>query len=71
MEERGRGKGKGYNLNIPLPKGINDSEFLYALEGALEMVKDVFEPEVYVLQLGTDTIKEDYLSKFELSNWGF
>jgi acetoin utilization protein AcuC len=71
LEERGRGIGKGYNLNIPLPKGINDSEFLYALERTLEMVKDVFEPEVYVLQLGTDTLKEDYLSKFELSNWGF
>ena len=28
-EERGEGRGKGYNLNIPLPKGVNDSEFLF------------------------------------------
>ncbi len=71
LEERGKGRGKGYNLNLPLPKGVNDSEFLYALEKTLEMVREVFEPEIYVLQLGADTLKEDYLSKFELSNWGF
>ncbi len=71
LEEIGKGKGKGYNLNLPMPKGLNDSEFLYALEKGLEIVLDLFKPEVYVLQLGTDALKEDYLSKFELSNWGF
>ncbi len=71
INERGSGKGKGYNLNIPLPKGIIDSEFLYVLEKALQAVVEVFPYEVYVLQLGTDTLMEDYLSKFELSNWGF
>jgi len=71
MEERGAGKGKGYNLNIPLPKGVNDSEFLFLLEKALTYVGDVFSPEVYVLQLGTDPLLEDPLSKFELSNVGF
>ncbi|WP_448588350.1 acetoin utilization protein AcuC [Thermocrinis sp.] len=70
LEERGEGRGKGFNLNLPLPKGVNDREFLYVLEKGLEMVLDVFKPEVYVLQLGTDGLKEDYLSKFELSNWG-
>ncbi len=70
-EERGEGKGKGYNLNIPLPKGINDSEFLFVLESLLPLIAQAYKPEVYVLQLGTDTLKEDYLSKFELSNWGF
>ncbi|RMH79308.1 MAG: acetoin utilization protein AcuC [Acidobacteria bacterium] len=71
FEERGSGKGKGYNLNIPLPKGVNDREYLYVLEGVLPAVKDIYNPEVYVLQLGTDVLREDYLSKFELSNWGF
>ncbi|WP_029551273.1 acetoin utilization protein AcuC [Thermocrinis jamiesonii] len=70
LEEIGKGKGKGYNLNLPMPKGLNDSEFLYALEKGLEIALEVFKPEVYVLQLGTDSLKEDYLSKFELSNWG-
>ena len=71
LEERGAGRGKGYNLNVPLPKGVNDSEFLFVLEKSLTYVRDVFEPEVYVLQLGTDPLLEDPLSKFELSNVGF
>ena len=70
-EERGEGRGKGYNLNIPLPKGVNDSEFLFVLESLLPLIAQSYKPEVYVLQLGTDALKEDYLSKFELSNWGF
>ncbi|MCS6875897.1 MAG: acetoin utilization protein AcuC [Aquificaceae bacterium] len=71
LHERGSGKGRGYNLNLPLPEGINDSEFLYVLEGALPVVLEIFKPEIYVLQLGTDSLEEDYLSKFKLSNWGF
>ncbi len=71
IHERGSGMGKGYNLNIPLPKGLNDKEFLYVLERVIPVVADIFEPQVYVLQLGTDGLLEDYLSKFELSNWGF
>lgn len=71
MEERGEGRGKGYNLNIPLPKGINDSEFLYVLERSLMCLKEVFIPEIYVLQLGTDALAEDPLSRFSLSNRGF
>ncbi len=71
LHERGEGKGKGFNLNVPLPKGINDSEFLFAVEKTLTYVRDVFTPEVYVLQLGTDPLLEDPLSKFELSNVGF
>lgn len=71
LEEIGKGKGKGFNLNIPLPKGVNDDEFLYALENALNIVNEIIEPEVYLLQLGTDPLLEDYLSKFNLSNVGF
>lgn len=71
LEEVGKGKGKGFNMNVPLPKGTKDRDYLYALEESLKIVKELFEPEVYVLQLGTDTLREDYLSKFEISNAGF
>ncbi|MFN4319119.1 MAG: acetoin utilization protein AcuC [Aquificaceae bacterium] len=70
-EERGEGRGRGYNLNIPLPKGVNDSEYLYVLENLLPLIVQAYKPEVYVLQLGTDILQEDYLSKFNLSNFGF
>ncbi len=71
MEEVGRGRGRGYNMNLPLPKGVNDDEYLFVLEEALSLVKEIFRPEVYILQLGTDPLLEDYLSKFSLSNVGF
>lgn len=71
LKERGSGRGRGFNLNVPLPKGVNDSEFLFLLERLLPEIASFYKPEVYVLQLGTDVLKEDYLSKFELSNWGF
>jgi acetoin utilization protein AcuC len=71
LEEVGKGRGKGFNMNVPLPKGTKDRDYLYALEESLKIVTEIFEPEVYVLQLGTDTLREDYLSKLELSNAGF
>jgi acetoin utilization protein AcuC len=71
LEERGRGRGRGYNLNVPLPKGTNDAELLYVLERVLSYVADVFSPEVLILQLGTDLLREDYLSKLEVTNRGF
>ena len=71
LEERGSGRGKGYNLNVPMPKGVHDDEFLYLYEDILGEVADSFKPEVYILQLGTDPLEEDPLSKFRLSNLGF
>jgi len=71
LDERGEGRGIGFNLNVPLPKGVNNNEYLYVLERVVRYVSNVFEPEVYVLQLGTDPLLEDPLSKFELSNRGF
>ncbi len=71
FEERGEGRGKGYNLNVPLPKGVGDREYLFVVEGLIPLVAKAYKPEVYVLQLGTDILEEDYLSKFNLSNFGF
>jgi len=70
LEEAGKGAGKGFNMNVPLPKGTNDEEFLYLLETALSVVSERFEPQVYVLQLGTDALREDPLSKLSLTNRG-
>ena len=71
LKERGTGRGRGYNLNVPLPPGINDAEFLFVLEKVLGYLSEVYRPRVLVLQLGTDLLKEDYLSKFEVTNRGF
>ncbi len=66
--ELGIDEGLGFNMNIPLPKAINDSEFSYALEKAIDFASSRFNPDAFVIQMGVDGLKEDYLSKFELSN---
>ena len=71
LKERGSGNGKGFNLNVPLPQGVNDTEYLYVVEKVVDYVRDVFEPDVYILQLGCDTLKMDPLSRLALSNRGF
>lgn len=67
-DELGEGEGFGFNMNIPLPKEINDNDFLHALEKAIEIATKKFTPDAFVIQMGVDAIKEDYLSKFSLSN---
>lgn len=67
-KELGIDDGYGFNMNIPLPKFINDSEFLYTLEKAMEIATIKFTPDAFVIQMGVDGLKEDYLSKFMLSN---
>jgi len=71
LHERGRGRGEGYTLNVPLPPEVTDDEFLFILERTLPRVAEFFRPEVCVVQLGTDALLEDPLSRLCLSNRGF
>ncbi|NPA32790.1 MAG: acetoin utilization protein AcuC, partial [Aquificae bacterium] len=71
LHQIGEGKGEGYTLNVPLPRDTNDDEYLFLLEEALKIVSERFKPQIYILQLGTDPLLEDYLSKLSLSNVGF
>ena len=71
INERGEGRGKGYNLNIPLPRGVNDTEYLLVIEKALTWLSDLYTPDLLILQLGTDPLEEDPLSRWNLSNQGF
>ena len=71
LHERGSGRGKGYNLNIPLPQGVNDTEYLLVLEKTLTWLSDVYKPDLHILQLGTDPLEEDPLSRWKLSNTAF
>ncbi len=70
LHERGKGKGEGYTLNVPFPPSVTDDEFLFLLERTLPRIAEFFDPEVYVVQLGTDALLEDPLSRLCLSNRG-
>ncbi len=65
-DERGAGAGEGYNLNIPLPAGIDDTDYLKALDQALQAIAD-YAPRYLVVSAGFDTFIADPLGSFALT----
>ncbi|MFN8412378.1 MAG: histone deacetylase family protein [Anaerolineales bacterium] len=68
-DETGTGKGLGFHKNFPLPKGTNDSNYLQALDQALEMIRE-FAPIYLVLSAGMDLFDGDPLGTFCVSQNG-
>jgi acetoin utilization deacetylase AcuC-like enzyme len=62
-DEYGEGAGTGFNFNYPLPLGCGMTQWLIALEQALEKLADT-RPEMLVVSLGVDTFKDDPISQF-------
>lgn len=58
----------GGAVNLPLPAEINDSEYALAFARLWPQVLAQFNPDVLVLQAGTDILAPDPLSKFRVSN---
>jgi len=69
-DEQGAGAGMGFNHNFPLPAGMDDDQYLQALDQALEIVAE-FTPEYLVISAGVDTCKGDFWGDFALSPEGF
>jgi len=63
--QKGEGKGVGTNLNIVLPPGTRETEYLNALDSAINQTKG-FGSDVTVLVLGVDTYKGDLLGGLAL-----
>ena len=55
-------------LNIPVPKGINDSEFILLFEHLILPSIESFGAEAIVVTCGTDALEHDPLSKMALSS---
>lgn len=58
----------GTAVNLPLPKNLNDQEYRYAFNTLWPELLQSFQPDVVVLQAGTDILKNDPLGKFNISN---
>ena len=58
----------GSAVNLPLPEAVNDSEYALAFAALWPRVVRRFDPDVTVLQAGTDILAPDPLSKFRVSN---
>ena len=58
----------GAARNLPVPKGFNDSEFLYLLNHAVLPLIRARRPQAIMLQAGADALAEDPLARLALSN---
>ncbi|MEM7709516.1 MAG: acetoin utilization protein AcuC [Pseudomonadota bacterium] len=61
-------RGLGQVFNLPLPRGLNDSEFVLARDRLIRPAVEAFAPDAIVLQCGADAVDEDPLSRLSLSN---
>jgi acetoin utilization deacetylase AcuC-like enzyme len=69
-DEYGAGEGEGCNLNIPLAPGSGDSDYLDALDEALEGVR-AHRSEALVVSVGFDAHERDPLSVLKVTNDGY
>ena len=56
-------------LDVPLPDGINDNDYLAALCGALNSVRQ-FQPQLILFQAGVDGLHTDKLGRLALTQEG-
>ncbi|XP_023226182.1 histone deacetylase 8-like isoform X1 [Centruroides sculpturatus] len=66
----GCGKGRYYSVNVPLHDGITDFKFCNIITRILNKVYEKFRPDVIVCQCGVDTLSNDPMESFNLTNLG-
>jgi len=65
-DETGLSAAAGTKLNIPLPPGAGDTEFYRAWE-EIEAFLKRYQPELYLLQCGADSVAGDPIAHLEFS----
>lgn len=68
LEEIGETWGRGFNINVPLHHGINDQQYLGLFTRLLSLIEQAFQPQVFVLQCGADTLFGDPMKSFNLTS---
>jgi acetoin utilization protein AcuC len=67
-DEIGTGEGRGFCVNIPLPVGTYDKAYLHAFEEVALPLIEVFQPDAFEIELGTDALAQDPLAHLQLTN---
>ena len=67
-DEIGTGEGRGYCVNLPLPVGTYDEAYERAFQSVVLPLARKFDPDVFVLELGMDTLAGDPLAHLHLTN---
>lgn len=65
------GNSPGNAHNFPLPRGVNDSEFLHVIKGPVSEIAAQVNPKSVVIVAGADCLDGDPLSAMALSNGAF
>lgn len=66
--ETGAGDGLGYNVNLPLPVGTYDDAYLKVFRSVVIPLMMTYQPDVFVLVLGADSLVGDPLAHLHLTN---
>ena len=70
LRDIGIGQGKHYAVNFPLRDGIDDTSYKSIFEPVISKVMEFYQPDVVVLQCGSDSLSGDRLGCFNLSMRG-
>lgn len=69
--ETGEGEGKGATVNLPLPAGMGDSEYRFAVEQVVLPLIRSFAPGLVIFSAGFDAHNLDPLGGMRLTSHGF
>lgn len=67
LNEIGETWGRGFNINIPLHHGVDDLQYQSIFNSLLPKINSSFQPEVFVVQCGGDTLFGDPMKSFNLT----
>jgi len=71
IAEIGKDQGLGYTMNVPLPKAVNDEEFIYLYSRLLPHVFESYKPELVIVAAGFDGHEEDLSNLAKLTEASF
>lgn len=71
IEQVGEGEGIGKNVNIPLPLRTEDDGYLVALNEIVVPIVKEFDPDILLISLGLDGLRDDPYGALGLSTTGF
>ena len=66
-EDTGHGRGRGYSVNVPLAEGLTDAMFVPIFSSVFQPLREVFLPDVVVVQCGADCLAQDPMGGFSLT----
>jgi len=69
--DTGAGEGEGYTINIPLPRDLENGEFLYLYQEILGPVMKSYQPQLIIFAAGFDAHREDPIGRSRLTGEAF